>query len=202
VGDPDKAYTNEVEELVPGSVWAFRTVPNFGIGQRAFVIRDERADGQLVMWDCIGYLDDATLHQIDKISGGKGIKHMVISHPHFFTTSAIWSAAFPEMTLWLAEPDFSDWYQRRDIVDSSSQPASAIRKRIRIIQDTKTSLGEGSHFSDFTIYKLGGHFPGSLVLHWKDILFVADTLAVIPSGFYKSEEPRRPGIASVSFLWR
>ena len=31
-----------------------------------------------------------------------------------------------------------------------------------------------------TAVKLGGHFPGSLVLHWEQKLFVADTLLIVP----------------------
>ena len=28
--------------------------------------------------------------------------------------------------------------------------------------------------------KLGGHFPGSLVLHWERMLFIADTILTVP----------------------
>lgn len=200
-GDPTQKYHNEVEELVPGQVWQFRTLPNVGIGQRAFLIKDAKAGGELVMWDCVAYVDDATLKDIDRISDGKGIRHIVISHPHFYTTSAVWTAAFPRATLWLAEPDFTDWYQRKDILQSANEHARAVRKRIRQVTDTRTLL-DGEAFSNFSIYKLGGHFPGSTVLLWNDILFVADTLAVIPSGLYKSDALKPPDTCSISFLWR
>ena len=31
-----------------------------------------------------------------------------------------------------------------------------------------------------TAVKAGGHFPGSLVLHWDDQLFIADTMVTVP----------------------
>lgn len=31
-----------------------------------------------------------------------------------------------------------------------------------------------------TAVKLGGHFPGSLVLHWERQLFIADTFITVP----------------------
>lgn len=31
-----------------------------------------------------------------------------------------------------------------------------------------------------TAVKTGGHFPGSLVLHWEKKLFIADTIVTVP----------------------
>jgi len=50
-----------------------------------------------------------------------------------------------------------------------------------------------------TAIKTGGHFPGSLVLHWDDKLFVADTLVTMPSGLYHVDP--LPGTISFSFFW-
>ena len=33
-----------------------------------------------------------------------------------------------------------------------------------------------------TAIKTGGHFPGSLVLHWERKLFIADTIVTVPVG--------------------
>ena len=33
-----------------------------------------------------------------------------------------------------------------------------------------------------TAIKTGGHFPGSLVLHWQRKLFIADTIVTVPVG--------------------
>ena len=38
-----------------------------------------------------------------------------------------------------------------------------------------------------------------MVLHWDDLLFVADTLLMVPSA--KNPDPAKPGVASYSFMW-
>lgn len=38
-----------------------------------------------------------------------------------------------------------------------------------------------------TAIKTGGHFPGSLVLHWEKKLFLADTIVTVPVRFIISE---------------
>ncbi|KAL9067204.1 MAG: hypothetical protein Q9157_006880 [Trypethelium eluteriae] len=70
-----------------------------------------------------------------------------------------------------------------------------------------------------TAVKLGGHFPGSLVLHWEKKLFIADTFVTVPvslgwkswimgicryaktaqSGLYHVDRPS--GTTSFSFMW-
>lgn len=200
----EKKYHNDFEEIMPGKLWAFKTKPSIGIGQRAFLMKDPAISG-LVMWDCVAYLDDATIEKIDDISGGKGIAHMVVSHPHYYSTTAVWAAAFPDMKLWLAEVDFFDWHQREDVVqakkDSTSDGtfAGAVAKQLQLVKNEQTDL-PGS--STTKILLLGGHFPGSLVLLWEDCLFIADTVQVIPSGLYKSSEPQRKGMTTFSFMWR
>lgn len=54
---------------------------------------------------------------------------------------------------------------------------------------------------EFVAVKTGGHFPGSSVLLWKSQrkLFVADTIAVVPSGVNHVNRP--PGTISFSFMW-
>lgn len=32
-----------------------------------------------------------------------------------------------------------------------------------------------------TAVKVGGHFPGSMVLHWENMLFIADSLVTVPA---------------------
>jgi hypothetical protein len=50
-----------------------------------------------------------------------------------------------------------------------------------------------------TAIKTGGHFPGSLVLHWSKKLFLADSIMTVPSGIYHKD--RLPGTTSYSFMW-
>src|SRR5579859_1322611 len=60
---------------------AIRTEPQVAIGQSAYLVRTP--DGN-VLWDCITYLDDET---IEAIKGLGGLKAIVISHPHFYSTN-------------------------------------------------------------------------------------------------------------------
>ncbi|PWN39128.1 hypothetical protein IE81DRAFT_49071 [Ceraceosorus guamensis] len=186
---------NDFEQVMPDQLWTFKTRPSFGIGQRAFLMKDEKSEG-LIMWDCVAYIDDATLKEIDAISQGKGLAHMIISHPHYYSTTATWLAAFPKMKLWLAGVDFREWYQRQDTIKSVT---AGKQPRVELVDEEQTYVAPS--LSSAKILLLGGHFPGSLVLLWKDCLFIADTIQVVPSGLYKSDQPQRPNVASVTFLW-
>lgn len=192
---------NVFTSIIPDSLWTFQTLPKVGIGQRAFLIKDSQIQG-LIMWDCIAYLDDETLNWIDEFSKGQGVSHMIVSHPHYYTTTATWTAAFPKMKLWLAKEDFNDWYQRIDIKEQLQKgdfESESVASRIHLVDEEQTSIDPHGHVK---ILLLGGHFPGSLVLLWNEILFIADTIQVVPSALYKSEQKQRPGVASVTFLWR
>ncbi|KAI4831926.1 hypothetical protein E4T44_09481 [Aureobasidium sp. EXF-8845] len=50
-----------------------------------------------------------------------------------------------------------------------------------------------------TAIQVGGHFDGSMVLHWDGHLFIADTFVNVPSGFYRKDRPK--GTTSFSFMW-
>ena len=43
-----------------------------------------------------------------------------------------------------------------------------------------------------TAIKTGGHFPGSLVLHWEQKLFIADTLWTVPVSTILSQQHLLP----------
>src|SRR3712207_6735099 len=61
------------------------TVPDFAIGERAFLLRT--AEGNF-LWDCLSLIDDATTEMIRGLGGLRGI---AISHPHYYTTMLEWS---------------------------------------------------------------------------------------------------------------
>ncbi|EFJ14069.1 hypothetical protein SELMODRAFT_424000 [Selaginella moellendorffii] len=71
-------------------VWVFEiiTFPKFGIGQRAFLIQTQEGN---ILWDCISFLDDATV-EITKSLGG--LRAIAISHPYYYSTNSRWSEAF------------------------------------------------------------------------------------------------------------
>ena len=133
---------------------AISTVPNFAIGQRAFFIETPAGN---VLWDCITLLDAPTKAWIRERGG---LKAIALSHPHYYGTMASWADAFGCPVL-VHEND-RDW-----IVE----PAA----RIEIWRGEQRDLLPG-----LTLHCLGGHFPGSCVLHWGDrrMLLPGDTFLV------------------------
>ncbi|KAF8524323.1 beta-lactamase-like protein [Hysterangium stoloniferum] len=175
-------FKNVIEPL-PGageSVYTIVTQPRFPIGQRCHLIRTPQGN---ILWDLIAFIDDETVQKIDELGG---IQAIVISHPHFYTTHSTWSHVFGKIPVYLASDD-ERWLSRRDA------SASSIRKFIT------SPVQEIIPESAAVAIKAGGHFPGSMVLHWKNRLFTADTVMVVPSGLYDIE--RLDGTVSFAFLW-
>jgi len=107
---------------------------------------------------------------------------IVISHPHFYTTWADWSATF-NCPVYLSKVD-SVWANRKTFPKAD----------LKLLADQTTEVLPG-----VTAITCGGHFEGSLVLHWEDLLFVADTLLMVRSA--QNPDPAKPGVASYSFMW-
>ena len=91
-----------------------------------------------------------------------GLKCIVISHPHFYTTHVEWARAF-DYPVYTSEED-AIWLHRRD--------APGIDRRL--IRGGAETVAKG-----VTAIKTGGHFDGSLILHWDNKLFIADSLLTI-----------------------
>jgi glyoxylase-like metal-dependent hydrolase (beta-lactamase superfamily II) len=156
---------NTFAELEPGLI-AIRTAPSFAIAQQAHLIRTTAGN---LLWDCISYLDDATISHVRDLGG---ITAIAISHPHFYSSMVEWSRAFgapiylhADNRLWIMRPDDS------------------------------VRLWDGDTYAPLpglTIIRCGGHFPGSSVLHWaagaagKGALFTGDTIMVVSDLRYVS----------------
>jgi glyoxylase-like metal-dependent hydrolase (beta-lactamase superfamily II) len=153
------AHTNRFTRVTAG-VTALVTQPTFAIGQRAYLIQTAQGN---VLWDCVSYLDDATIEQVRQLGGMVAI---AISHPHFFSSMGAWSDAFaaPIHLHRAHEP----WVMK---------PHPAIRY---FDGETVEAL------PGVTVVRCGGHFPGSSVLHWSGgengagALFTGDTISVCP----------------------
>lgn len=190
-------YQNKWKEFEKG-LWDIWTEPKFAIGQRCILL--ETPSGN-VLWDCIANLDDGT---VDFIKGKGGLKAIVISHPHYYTTHLDWAEAFDCPVYFSAEDE--EWV---------SQPDPKGRRSL--IKNNDEEI-----VPDVTAVKLGGHFPGSIVLLWKKKLFIADTLLTVPvsrilavllilvpfrqnlltsakSALYHID--RLPGTTSYAFMW-
>ena len=134
-----QGHRNAMHEHEP-NVTGIGTEPHFGIGQRAMLAR---TPGGNVLWDCIAFLDAAT---VTTVKGLGGVQAIAISHPHFYTTMVEWAHAFGAK-IFLHAYD-RDWIVRPD-------PA------IELWQGDTHKLWE-----DVTLIRCGGHFPGGTVLHW------------------------------------
>src|SRR6478609_2401833 len=121
---------------------AIGTDPRFGIGQRALLVPGE---GGNVLWDCITYLDDAT---IDAVNALGGISAIAISHPHYYGTMVQWSEAFGGVPIHIHRRD-EEWVQRRG--------------EVRFWDGDSVEVLPGR-----TLYRAGIHFAGGTILHWPD----------------------------------
>jgi hypothetical protein len=154
----NKDFHNHFEQH-EAQIVGIGTEPKFAIGQRALLVQTEHGN---LLWDCISYLDQATIQKIQQLGG---ISAIAISHPHFYTTMIEWTKQF-NVPLYLHE-DNKPWVMRPD-------------KRITFWSGESFQL-----MDDVTLIRLGGHFPGSAVCHWasgangKGILFTGDTMQVV-----------------------
>lgn len=144
--------------LEPG-LFGLGAAPPFAIGQRALFVPQP---GGGVLWDLMPL---ATPETVARLKAEGGVRAIAISHPHFFSTMAEWSAALGEVPIYLHE-DLAPYVQR---------PTPAIRFWSGETHD----LGQG-----ITLIRCDGHFSGSTVLHWPDgaegrgALFTGDTILV------------------------
>ena len=157
-------HFNAFRKTAP-DLFAFSTTPRFGIGQRAFLIITPSGN---VLWDCLSFLDSATI-EIIRLLGG--IKAIAVSHPHFYSAMATWGRTF-QCPVFVHEAD------RQWVVE----PDSCVEFWTGESKEILTGI---------TIHRLGGHFPGSTVLHWlgRQALFPGDTILVAPDERH------------VSFMW-
>jgi hypothetical protein len=160
-----REHTNGLTPIDP-RVTAIRTAPGFAIGQQAHLIQTSAGN---LLWDCISFLDDATVAEVRRRGG---IAAISISHPHFYSSMIEWSYAFDAPIYLHAEN--RPWVMRPD-------------QAIRFWEGDAQELLPG-----LTALRCGGHFPGSSVLHWADgaggkgALFTADTINVVADRRYVS----------------
>ncbi|KAI4116845.1 MAG: hypothetical protein LQ345_002815 [Seirophora villosa] len=132
----------------------------FAIGQRAILL--QTPDGN-VLWDLISLIDQPLREFIERLGG---LDAIVISHPHFYTTYVEWADRF-SCPVYMAADD-QEWLCRKPS-DSTT---------IKLIEEASETILPG-----VTAIKAGGHFPGSLLLHWDDQLFIADTIMTVPVSY-------------------
>ena len=151
-------YRNEFREHEPGLI-GIGTAPSFAIGERALLVQDKRGN---ILWDCMSLIDDETAAGIERVGG---LSAIAISHPHYYSTMVEWADRF-DAPIYLHEAD-RQWVMRPS-------------ERIRFWSGETFPLAD-----DVTLIRLGGHFPGGTVLHWKQgaggkgVLLSGDIIQVV-----------------------
>ncbi|KAF2154667.1 hypothetical protein K461DRAFT_319196 [Myriangium duriaei CBS 260.36] len=156
-------------------IWSLYADPKLGIGERAILIKTSHGN---VIWDLFAYLDDDLVKFIQHQGG---VKAIVISHPHFYTTHLDWAATF-KCPVFIHAAD-SEWLSRPD-------PGGYRRLINSVTQEIIPGV---------TAIQTGGHFPGSLVLHFDKHLFIADSIMTVQAAY--APHPRPQGMNTYSFLW-
>ncbi len=155
----NKKSSIRFSNLLP-NVFDLRIVPAFAIAQKAHLIC---SPGGNVLWDCLPFIDEASVAFIRSIGG---IRAIAISHPHYYSLMAVWAEVF-DCPIYLHEAD-QEW-----IMDKSP--------RIQLWNGASHKL-----WDNMSLIHTAGHFAGSTVLHApavgdKGSLFVGDSLYVAHS---------------------
>jgi hypothetical protein len=152
-----EGFHNIFKEHEPGLI-GIGTEPKFAIGQRALLVK---TPGGNILWDCISLLDEQTAQEIERLGG---IQAISISHPHYYTSMVDWAEHF-DAPIYLHQLD-RQWVMRSS-------------ERIQFWSGNQLKL-----IDDIIVVRLGGHFPGSTVLHWpagtggQGTLLTGDTISV------------------------
>jgi hypothetical protein len=137
------------------------TMPSFAIGQRALMLRTAQGN---ILWDCVSFLDEATLTIINALGGIAGI---AVSHPHFYGSMIEWSHAFDSVPVFVHALD-RKFVTRLDPV-------------IHFWEADSYEMTPG-----VTLIRCGGHFAGGTVLHWaqgasgQGVVLSGDILSIGP----------------------
>ena len=144
---------NAFRKVAPG-LFGISTIPQFAIGQRAFLIIMPEGN---VLWDCISLLDAATIEIVQALGG---LKAIALSHPHFYSAMVTWSRMFNCPVL---------------VHDADREWVVDLDPCIEFWRGETAGLLPG-----VSLHRIGGHFPGSTVLHLADrrTLLTGDTVLV------------------------
>jgi glyoxylase-like metal-dependent hydrolase (beta-lactamase superfamily II) len=144
-----------VTELEP-RLFGIRADPGVGIGQQTHLVTTPQGS---LLWDPIGFIDD---NAVNRVREHGEVLAITASHPHMFGVQVEWSRALGDVPVLVAERQL-EWVQRLD-------PA------------IKPWRGQLELAPGLTLHEIGGHFPGSSVVHWSGgadgngVLLCSDTI--------------------------
>src|SRR6266508_2058371 len=169
---------NTVQTLEPG-LTQIATQPSIAIGQRALLVQTPNGN---VMWDCITVIDEASVQEVEQRGG---LQAIAISHPHFYASMAAWSEVFSGCPIYIHAAD-GQWVQYRT-------------DALKLWTGETCEILEG-----ITLINTGGHFEGSVALHWaggadgQGLLLSGDSLTVVMDRRYLSFMYSYPNLIPLS----
>lgn len=140
-------------------LYSLHTTPDFAIAQTAYLVK---AEGFNLLWDCVSYLDPATIVDIKALGG---INAIALSHPHYYSTQVEWAEAF-DAKIYIHEDD-RRWVPRES-------------ERIVFWSGRALELQK-----DLVIHRIGGHFKGAAIAEWrkgangKGVVLAGDIIRVV-----------------------
>ena len=137
-----------------------------------------------VLWDPIGYVDDAAVSRIAELGD---VIAIASSHPHMCGVQVEWSRRLGGVPVLVSEPNM-EWVTRPDPV-------------------IRPWTGRHELAPGLALLQLGGHFAGSAVIQWeagadgRGVLLASDTIQANPDRatvtFMRSFQNRLPLSAAV-----
>lgn len=156
------AATAEIDVVqLEDRLFAVRVEGGVGIGQEAKVLVTD--DGN-VMVDVSAAI---TVEAVAHVAALGPLRAIIPSHPHMFALQTAWSEALGGVPVWVTRAD-AGWL--------AVTPA-----------DLRLWDGELEVLPGVVAAQLGGHFPGSAVVHWsgadgRGVLLAGDTIPPNPDG--------------------
>ena len=142
-------------------LFELKMYPEFAIAQRALLVVAPEGN---ILWDCIPLLDAPT---VEFINSKGGLKAIAFSHPHFYSTMNDWAEVF-DCPVYIHEAD------ERWIIDQG--------ERVQLWSGAEMHL-----WNEMKLINVGGHFPGSSILHvpflgeGRGAILCGDTFVIAPS---------------------
>jgi len=120
-------------------LYELKITPAFAIGQRALLVL---TPGGNILWDCIALLNEPI---IELIKAKGGLKAIAFSHPHYYSNMNCWAETF-NCPVYIHQSD-EQWIFNKG-------------NHISLWEGVEKELWDG-----IKIVNMGGHFPGSCILH-------------------------------------
>lgn len=149
-----------ITRKINDSLYELKMSPAFAIGQRALLVI---APGGNILWDCIPLLDEPT---IEFIRSKGGLKAIAFSHPHFYSTMNEWAEIF-DCPVYIHQSD-EQWIFNKG-------------ERVTLWPGAEKEFWDG-----IRMINIGGHFPGSSILHIpflssEGVVLCGDTFVISPN---------------------